>query len=80
MGLAVNDIFSFSFFQQLTGNSDKNTVVVNWLSSPFEAQYVRIIPKTYHSGLCMRMDLFACKDCTYSTLKQAEYNSFGRLV
>ena len=51
------------FFQQQTGNSDRNTVDVNWFSKPFAAQYVKIFPISNNSGICMRMDLFVCKDC-----------------
>jgi len=54
--------FYYASGQQLAGNSDKATIVVRWLSTPFAAQYVRIIPKTYNNGTCMRVDLFACED------------------
>ena len=52
----------------LTGNSDRSTIVVHWFAPPFAAQYVRIFPKTYAGAICMRMDLFGCKDCKYNLL------------
>jgi len=48
--------------QHLTGNSDKSSVVVHWFSSPFAAQFVRILPKNYKTAQCMRVDLFGCRD------------------
>ena len=65
-----------SLFQQLVGNSNKATVVVNWLSTPFAAQYVRIVPKAYNNGMCMRVDLFACEDCKYCALKTKQVFRF----
>ena len=51
--------------QNLTGNSDKSSVVVHWFTLPFAAQYVRILPKNYYNAQCMRVDLFGCKDCKW---------------
>ncbi|XP_068725970.1 receptor-type tyrosine-protein phosphatase S-like isoform X4 [Montipora capricornis] len=53
---------SYNGGQQLTGNVNKRSVVVQWFSLPFAAQFVRILPKSYHNGLCMRVELFGCKD------------------
>ncbi|XP_068677380.1 receptor-type tyrosine-protein phosphatase T-like isoform X2 [Montipora foliosa] len=53
---------SYNGGQHLIGNIDKRSVVVRWFSLPFAAQFVRILPKTYHNGLCMRVELFGCKD------------------
>ena len=49
--------------QHLSGNSDKSSVVVRVFSSPFAAQFIRILPKIYHTPQCMRVDLFGCRDC-----------------
>ncbi|XP_067027507.1 receptor-type tyrosine-protein phosphatase T-like isoform X2 [Acropora muricata] len=48
--------------QYLSGNSDKSSVVVRVFSSPFAAKFVRILPKSYHTAQCMRVDLFGCRD------------------
>ncbi|XP_068677355.1 uncharacterized protein [Montipora foliosa] len=53
---------SYNGGQPLIGNVDKRSVVVQWFSLPFAAQFVRILPKTYRNGLCMRVELFGCKD------------------
>ncbi|XP_068725972.1 receptor-type tyrosine-protein phosphatase T-like isoform X6 [Montipora capricornis] len=53
---------SYNIGQPLIGNVDRRSVVVRWFSLPFAAQFVRILPKTYHNGLCMRVELFGCKD------------------
>ena len=53
----------FCFISQLlNANSDRSSVVVSMFSSPFAAQFVRILPKN-HSAHCMRVDLFGCRDC-----------------
>ncbi|XP_067026815.1 uncharacterized protein [Acropora muricata] len=48
--------------QHLIGNSDKSSVVVRVFSSPFAAQFVRILPKNHNKAQCMRVDLFGCRD------------------
>ncbi|XP_067027504.1 receptor-type tyrosine-protein phosphatase S-like isoform X3 [Acropora muricata] len=54
--------FDYAQEKHLTGNSDKSSVVVHWFSSPFAAQFVRILPKNYNTAQCMRVDLFGCRD------------------
>ncbi|KAK2569714.1 Receptor-type tyrosine-protein phosphatase S [Acropora cervicornis] len=44
--------------QHLIGNSDNSSVVVHLFSSPFAAQFVRILPKNHNRAQCMRVDLF----------------------
>ncbi|XP_074611771.1 uncharacterized protein LOC141866210 isoform X4 [Acropora palmata] len=48
--------------QHLIGNSDNSSVVVHLFSSPFAAQFVRILPKNHSRAQCMRVDLFGCRD------------------
>ncbi|XP_015757056.1 PREDICTED: uncharacterized protein LOC107336496 isoform X2 [Acropora digitifera] len=48
--------------QHLIGNSDKSSVVVRVFSSPFAAQFVRILAKNHNKAQCMRVDLFGCRD------------------
>ena len=64
--ICIPPLTLFLTTQHLTGNSDKSTIVVHWFAPPFAAQYVRIFPKTYAGAICMRMDLFGCKDCKYN--------------
>ena len=52
--------------QHLTGNSDRSSAVVRMFSSPFAAQFVRILPKNHNNAQCMRVDLFGCRDCKCS--------------
>ncbi|XP_031562135.1 uncharacterized protein LOC116297953 [Actinia tenebrosa] len=42
-----------------TGNTDKNTIVENTLSTAISARYFRIYPKEAHGSPCMRVDLFS---------------------
>ncbi|XP_074611759.1 receptor-type tyrosine-protein phosphatase S-like isoform X4 [Acropora palmata] len=48
--------------QHLIGNSDNSSVVGHLFSSPFAAQFVRILPKNHNKAQCMRVDLFGCRD------------------
>ena len=60
-------VILFCFISQdLSGNSDKNSVVASVFSSPFAAQFVRILPKNHNNKRCMRVDLFGCRDCKCS--------------
>ena len=56
----------FHLFQHVIGNGDKSSVVVRTFSSPFAAQFVRILPKNHNIAQCMRVDLFGCRDCKCS--------------
>lgn len=38
-----------------------NTVVLNSLESPVETRFVRFIPKEWHTGIAMRVEVFGPK-------------------
>ncbi|XP_065069569.1 lactadherin-like [Rhopilema esculentum] len=42
------------------GNSDQNTIVVNWFRVRLQTRYVKIKPNTYNSGVCMRIEILGC--------------------
>ncbi|XP_065069552.1 receptor-type tyrosine-protein phosphatase S-like isoform X2 [Rhopilema esculentum] len=42
------------------GNSDQNTIVVNWFRARLQTRYVKIKPNTYNSGVCMRIEILGC--------------------
>ena len=42
------------------GNSDGNTVVVNDVSPPIAACYVRLYPQTYESLISVRWEVYGC--------------------
>ncbi|XP_065069554.1 uncharacterized protein LOC135694661 isoform X2 [Rhopilema esculentum] len=42
------------------GNSDQNTIVVNWFRVRLQTRYVKIKPITYNSGFCMRIEILGC--------------------
>jgi hypothetical protein len=51
----VDDGFSFP------GNSDRNTHVKHWFTTPVKARAIRISPKSWHSHIAMRADfIFKC--------------------
>ncbi|KAK3755604.1 hypothetical protein QZH41_017598 [Actinostola sp. cb2023] len=44
----------------IQGNTDKNSITVAWLSHPTTASHVRILPQTWNSSICMRIELYGC--------------------
>jgi hypothetical protein len=51
----VDDGYSFS------GNSDSNTHVKHWFTTPVKARAIRISPKSWHGWISMRADfIFKC--------------------
>ncbi|XP_048579368.1 receptor-type tyrosine-protein phosphatase S isoform X3 [Nematostella vectensis] len=59
---ATSNDFSF------TGNVSKNLAMINWLSHPIRARYVRIKPLTWNSAICLRADLFGDIECSCESL------------
>ncbi|XP_052806209.1 uncharacterized protein LOC128235427 [Mya arenaria] len=55
----VNDQF-------LPGNNDTITKVVNILTCPFKARFVRINPLAWHENIALRFDLLGCDPSSYS--------------
>ncbi|XP_028514230.1 venom prothrombin activator pseutarin-C non-catalytic subunit [Exaiptasia diaphana] len=45
----------------LPGNSDETTVVKNNLDPAITARYIRLLPKTYHNHMILRMELYGCQ-------------------
>ncbi|CAH3103665.1 unnamed protein product, partial [Porites lobata] len=50
--------------QDFTGNTDRNTVVLNVLHPSIDARYIRVNPKTWNSHISMRMELLGCPSGT----------------
>ncbi|XP_031554820.1 uncharacterized protein LOC116291753 isoform X2 [Actinia tenebrosa] len=48
----------------LLGNGDKENVRVQWLSHPVTARHVRVIPQTWNTAICMRIELYGCDYAT----------------
>ena len=46
--------------REFSGNSDGNTVVVNDVSPPIVARYVRLYPQTYHVRIALRWEVYGC--------------------
>jgi hypothetical protein len=44
--------------KEYTGNSDKNTVVSNKLTTPIKCKAIRILPWTWHKYIAMRSEVF----------------------
>ncbi|KAL9982723.1 hypothetical protein ACROYT_G004806 [Oculina patagonica] len=48
--------------QVFVGNTDKNTPVSRTFTKPIYARFVRILPLTWYSRNCMRLELYGCKE------------------
>lgn len=46
--------------QVFTGNTDKETVVTNVLTTPIIARYVQIQPVDWHDHISMRAEFYGC--------------------
>ena len=51
--------------QVLGGNIDVNTPVYHYLHPPIHAKYLRFLPKTWKSHICMRVEAYGCQKCKY---------------
>ncbi|KAK3738382.1 hypothetical protein QZH41_017221 [Actinostola sp. cb2023] len=49
------------FTKIFSGNLNRNDVIVNWLSRPIAARYVRIRPQASKGGHCLRLELYGCE-------------------
>ncbi|XP_031550738.1 LOW QUALITY PROTEIN: EGF-like repeat and discoidin I-like domain-containing protein 3, partial [Actinia tenebrosa] len=45
-----------------SGNADRNSIVIHKLFNPFQARYVRFLPKTWHGSAAMRVEVYGCHD------------------
>jgi len=58
------DGVNFEDYQQgivLPGNSDQHTVVKNDLNITMTARFIRLLPKTYHYHMTLRLELYGCR-------------------
>ncbi|XP_031554030.1 lactadherin-like [Actinia tenebrosa] len=55
-----NEYKEGQFSKVFVGNTNRKDVIVQWLSRPIAARYVRILPQAWHNGTCVRFDLYGC--------------------
>ena len=53
-------IYTILLLQTFTGNWDQETVNKHELNPSFEAKYVRVYPKTWHSHVSLRWEIYGC--------------------
>ena len=52
-------MFSFSLsLQVFKGNRDNNSVVINSITNPTEARFVRFIPQSWKNSIAMRVEVY----------------------
>ena len=47
-------------FQVFDGNEDSDTVVLNKLTQPITARYIRLLPIEWHTHISMRIEIYGC--------------------
>ena len=55
-------MFLVFFVKEITGNMDRNTAEGHILTQPIIARYIRIHPTEWYGYICMRVELFGCKE------------------
>ena len=53
-------LLTFSSFQVFEANEDSDTVVLNKLSQPITASYIRLLPIEWHNHISMRIEIYGC--------------------
>ena len=53
-------LLTFCSFQVFEGNEDSDTVVLNKLSQPITARYIRLLPIEWHNHISMRIEIYGC--------------------
>ena len=61
--------------KELSGNTDRNTVVSHDLTPPIAARYIRFRPIAWHSWIAMRVELYGCQG-KWKSLKAAIFCNF----
>ena len=61
-------IFVVVLFKEITGNTDRNTAEGRILDQPIIARYIRIHPTAWHGHICMRVELFGCREGTFGII------------
>jgi len=55
------------YFQVFSGNRDRNTVVEHLLVTAFNARFIRFHPKSWKGHICMRAEVYGCRNGTLVT-------------
>ena len=66
----VSNPFVIFYWKIWPGNSDAQTVVENIFPSPISARFVRVFPVSYNYEICMRMELYGCRNGKYFSFLQ----------
>lgn len=66
----VSNPFVFFYWKIWRGNSDTQTVVENIFPSPISARFVRVFPVSYKYEICLRMELYGCRNGKYFSFLQ----------
>uniref|UniRef100_A0A6P8GYK1 Uncharacterized protein LOC116286842 n=1 Tax=Actinia tenebrosa TaxID=6105 RepID=A0A6P8GYK1_ACTTE len=65
MGYSFDNRYWYKYKEEklikvFNGNKNRTDVIVNWLSNPTAARYVKIFPQSSNGGVCLRLDLYGC--------------------
>ncbi|XP_021353553.1 EGF-like repeat and discoidin I-like domain-containing protein 3 [Mizuhopecten yessoensis] len=59
-GVVWTDVTENNSPKVFPGNVDRDTVVTNYLPSPVTAKFVRLVPQSWQSSVCLRIDILGC--------------------
>lgn len=56
-----NWLWTLKYFQEFTGNNDRDGIVERVLDPPLIARYVRVNPKAWYGHNVLRLELYGCR-------------------
>ncbi|XP_069122534.1 lactadherin-like isoform X2 [Argopecten irradians] len=77
-GAVWTDVMESNAAKVFPGNTDRDTVVTNYLPSPVTMKFIRIVPQSWHSNVCLRIDVLGC-DANETVSESVNSTRFGTL-
>jgi len=56
------------YFQELEANFELASTILNTLSPPIIARFIKIKPKTWTNAITLRVELYGCYDGMYNSI------------
>ena len=46
--------------QTFVGSTSRDLIVYNWFATNLKTRYLRIVPMTWETGICLRVNVYGC--------------------
>ena len=57
----LNYMVTFIFISQtFVGSTSRDLIVYNWFATNLKTRYLRIVPMTWETGICLRVNVYGC--------------------